>query len=164
MKSVLYLVNVQHDCFNGICQLKGRKPIYQDRKLITTREQAVLQHNDDLQFVINLHAIHNADLLRKTLPRALTAPTPLVLNRDALHDKLAAGLRISGPIKRALTAQKTANTRAAKRMKLAGTAKGKGRSDSDMEEDQVCLEPSEIPLSESGSENSDVEPGSEDSN
>jgi hypothetical protein len=58
-----------------------------------------------------MHALHNADLLRETLPRTLTAPIPYFADRDTKHREFAALLRVSGPAKRAATAKKSKETR-----------------------------------------------------
>ncbi|KAG8914101.1 hypothetical protein FRC01_004225 [Tulasnella sp. 417] len=76
-------------------------------------------HTEDSQFVINLHALHNADILRKTLPRRLTQPRPLYSNRREFHASQAARLQVSGPAKRAATQEKAAATRAANKAKVA---------------------------------------------
>lgn len=45
------------------------------------------------RFFINLHAFHNAHLLRATLGREVIAPIPLFPNRQEMHHELAAKLR-----------------------------------------------------------------------
>lgn len=73
-----------------------------------------------------MHALHNAELLRETLPRKLTQPVPLFTDRQALHLKLAAGLRISRPLKRKLAAEKSVKTRAENKKQRES---GKGSTD-----------------------------------
>lgn len=59
-----------------------------------------------------MHAIHNAALIRRALPRHLVAPKPFLPDRTARHQELAKGLQATGPVKRAETAAKTKATKA----------------------------------------------------
>lgn len=86
-------------------------PARQGRDL-TTRMRSSISHKEDGRYIINLHALHNAHILRETLPRHLVALTHSHPNRRELHDTMAAKLRISGPAKRAETAAKAQATRA----------------------------------------------------
>jgi hypothetical protein len=98
------------------CQPSALRPQMQERQE-TSRTVALIAHEDDNHFVINLHALHNATLLRKILPRQLTAPKPLYEDRRARHNEIAAGLRITQAEKRARTAAKTKATRDANKAK-----------------------------------------------
>jgi len=53
-----------------------------------------------------MYAIHNATLLRKSLPRYLTAPKALYQNRQIHHAKVATGLRVNQTAKRAQAQEK----------------------------------------------------------
>lgn len=72
-----------------------------------------------------MHALHNAQLLRETLPRSLTEPQPYLVDRKAKHYELAANLRVTGPLKRAETAAKAKATRE-KNKKLKASAQQAG--------------------------------------
>lgn len=67
-----------------------------------------------------MHALHNAALIRETLPRHLAAPKPYLADRLGKHNELAAELRVSGPTKRAETAAKTKATKAKKKQDREG--------------------------------------------
>lgn len=87
-------------------------------RLDSPRVEDAIVHSEDTQYILNMHALHNADLIRETLPRHLTAPVPYFHDRRAKHDGFAAELRISGPAKRAETMAKAKATR--ERNKKAG--------------------------------------------
>jgi len=59
----------------------------------TTQIEKFMEHKELDQFVVNTHAFHNAHLLRETLPRSLTMPTPLFDNREEKHHEMAQTLR-----------------------------------------------------------------------
>ena len=82
----------------------------------TNRTVQMIDHSDDAHFVVNLHALHNATLIRKYLPRYLTAPKPLYADRQARHHEIAATLRILQTEKRAQSAAKAKATRQAKKL------------------------------------------------
>ncbi|KAL6302042.1 hypothetical protein BKA93DRAFT_919240 [Sparassis latifolia] len=117
---VLFIFNAQHDCRMTSCSPTGTQHVVQERST-TARTEAVIAHTTAERFLLNTHAIHNAALIRQTLPRSLTRPISYLDNRYMKHREIAAGLRESGPIKRAQTAAKAADTRA--RKKLAQEAK-----------------------------------------
>jgi hypothetical protein len=83
----------------------------------TSRTVSLISHEDDGHFVINMHALHNATLLRNILPRHLTAPKPLYTDRIARHHEIAAELRVTQTEKRARTAAKTKATKEANKVK-----------------------------------------------
>lgn len=64
-------------------------------------------------FVINMHALHNAHLIRETLPRDLTKPVPVfnAVQRQSKHNQWAKYLRVTGPAKRKAAKEKAAATR-----------------------------------------------------
>ncbi|KAJ6622371.1 hypothetical protein B0H10DRAFT_1684823, partial [Mycena sp. CBHHK59/15] len=61
----------------------------------TARTTQFISHGDDDHFVVNMAALHNATLLRRALPVALTVPRPLYSDRKTHHFTTAAGLRVS---------------------------------------------------------------------
>lgn len=62
-----------------------------------------IEHQPIDRFVINIHAFHNAHLLRATLPRSLVSPIPLHLNREEKHHEIAESLRTTQESKRIAT-------------------------------------------------------------
>ncbi|KAF8503039.1 hypothetical protein JB92DRAFT_2739920, partial [Gautieria morchelliformis] len=73
---VKFIVNVQHDCRSAHCGLTGSQVHHQEWKA-TNHTSPALHHADDHHFVLNLTALHNAALVRQTLPHAHgpTAPS-----------------------------------------------------------------------------------------
>ncbi|KAF8963433.1 hypothetical protein BDZ97DRAFT_1939527 [Flammula alnicola] len=110
---ILFIFNAQHDCRFGKCKIVDA-PVLQER-IVTTKTRGIVEHLDDTRHFINLHALHNAHLVRETLPRGLIQPQLRYPDRRKTHNELAASLRITGPAKRAATAAKTADTRARKK-------------------------------------------------
>ena len=94
LQALICLVNVQHDCIGAKCGPTGRKRRTQERTL-TEIEEPFIEHNGDDHYIVNTHALHNAALLRKALPRHLTEPIPYVdpAKREQEHHKMAAALR-----------------------------------------------------------------------
>ncbi|KAJ7266270.1 hypothetical protein C8J57DRAFT_1069087 [Mycena rebaudengoi] len=111
--AVLFRFSVQHDCRLMKCQPTALHPVMQERQE-TTRFTQLISHGDDEHFIINMAGLHNATLLRRSLPRALTVPRPIYLDRRAHHDELAMGLRVSQVAKRAWTQEKRRATIMAK--------------------------------------------------
>ncbi|KAJ7725015.1 hypothetical protein B0H14DRAFT_3620845 [Mycena olivaceomarginata] len=122
--NILFFFNAQHDCFGLKCPLVADAENIVQEHILTCRMQAAIQHVDNATFIINMHALHNAHLLRDTLPRCLTAPIPHSIDRDAKHDEFAALLRVSGPAKRAAIVQKSRETRERNKQARATARKG----------------------------------------
>ncbi|KAH7316379.1 hypothetical protein B0J17DRAFT_634134 [Rhizoctonia solani] len=74
--SVEFSLNVQHDCITLSCPNSGVENIRQER-LNTTIERQNVEHRETAVFVINMHALHNAQRIRQVLPRSLTELIPL---------------------------------------------------------------------------------------
>ncbi|KAJ7034366.1 hypothetical protein C8F04DRAFT_900961, partial [Mycena alexandri] len=66
----------------------------------TSRTTQLLEHGDDEHFVVNMAALHNATLLCRNLPVALTVPRPLYLDREAHHHEVAIRLHAAQTLKR----------------------------------------------------------------
>ncbi|KAJ3982098.1 hypothetical protein F5890DRAFT_1416419 [Lentinula detonsa] len=110
-KDVLFVFNAQHDCVTGGCQITSASSFERQERIETGIPKKIIQHSDCQQYIVNMHALHNSNLLRDTLPRYLTEPIPLVKDRQQKHQELAAQLRISGPAKRAEIQEKSKQTR-----------------------------------------------------
>jgi hypothetical protein len=93
------------------CEASGFREQVQERQE-TSRKEGFIKHRDDNNFVINMYGIHNATLLRKSLPQHLTAPKALYPDRQLHHGEVAAGLRISQMAKRVQTQTKCKETQA----------------------------------------------------
>ncbi|KAJ6602335.1 hypothetical protein B0H10DRAFT_2167291 [Mycena sp. CBHHK59/15] len=130
-ENILFFFNAQHDCYGLKCPaVTGTENVVQERNL-TGRTQTAI--NTDI-YIVNMHALHNAHLLRETLMRSLTAPIPYLLDHEAKHEELAALLRVSGPAKRAAAAKKSKETREKK--KQAKTTAAKGAREAEEEESE----------------------------
>ncbi|KAJ3858547.1 hypothetical protein EV359DRAFT_52091 [Lentinula novae-zelandiae] len=98
-KEVLFRLSVQHDCRSMLCSATGMRAVIQERKT-TERTMQYIEHTDDKQFVINMHALHNANSIRTLLPRNLTKPIPLHSDREKWHHDIATSLRTTQTEKR----------------------------------------------------------------
>ncbi|KAJ6632090.1 hypothetical protein B0H10DRAFT_2159562 [Mycena sp. CBHHK59/15] len=66
---ILFIFNVQHDCYGSKCPaVEDTESVIQERSA-TRKRQKVILHRDTNIYFINMHALHNADLLRDTLPQ-----------------------------------------------------------------------------------------------
>jgi hypothetical protein len=114
------------------CQPTALRQTVQERQE-TTQTTKLIEHGDDDHFVINLNALHNATLLRRALPVALTVPRPLYLDRKTHHYNIAKGLRVSQLMKRARTQEKRKATMAAKALQKGLVLEAQGEGDDDTE-------------------------------
>lgn len=84
---------------------------------MTDIKEAFIEHKNDDHYIINTHALHNATLTRKLLPRHLTAPIPYFdpAMRQAEHQKMAASLQTAQDERRTkeAAAQKERRSKAA---------------------------------------------------
>jgi hypothetical protein len=115
---VRFIFNAQHDCWMHRCMPNATRPVRQER-IDTMRMIKLIKHTEDNHFIVNTHALHNASLLRRRLPRDLVKPKPLFVDRYEQHTAMAQQVRGSQTLKRAETARKGKETREAnKRRKL----------------------------------------------
>ncbi len=117
LQDILFDFNAQHDCVFSQCEI-GDSDIYiRQERLETDVRQKHLAHSNDARYLLNMHALHNAHLIRDTLPRTLVAPIPYKppTIRAQFHRDMAASLQVSGPEKRANTQAKAKETRERKK-------------------------------------------------
>ncbi|KAJ8503094.1 hypothetical protein ONZ45_g11160 [Pleurotus djamor] len=112
--------NAQHDCQHHGCSVVEGAHFVSQERLPTSIPLQTVKHTNEDSYLINMHALHNSHLLRAALPRSLTEPIPLVLNRDELHLQQAAKLQVSGPAKRAEAREKAKATREQNKKKKLG--------------------------------------------
>ncbi|THV00698.1 hypothetical protein K435DRAFT_793900 [Dendrothele bispora CBS 962.96] len=79
-------------------------------RIETGNTVSVMVHGDDSHFVINLHGLHNAALIRRLLPRDLTAPSAIHADREAWHNELAIEVRSILQDKRKVAQEKRTET------------------------------------------------------
>ncbi|KAI0630610.1 hypothetical protein C8Q77DRAFT_1160168 [Trametes polyzona] len=111
VESVAFIFNAQHHCRAAGCARLEDQQIRQERRL-TGRTRTALIHEPMDRYLLNMHALHNAALIRDILPHELTSPIPYLTDRELRHSELASAMRISGPRKRAGAQAKAAETRA----------------------------------------------------
>ncbi|EIW74160.1 hypothetical protein CONPUDRAFT_18304, partial [Coniophora puteana RWD-64-598 SS2] len=89
---ILSSVNIQHDCHAVGCQASGVQHIAQEREL-TMRTRSVIQHADDINFVINVYSLHNYKTIRDALPLHLKHANRFIPQQKETDIKLAASER-----------------------------------------------------------------------
>ncbi|KAJ7906464.1 hypothetical protein B0H13DRAFT_1880530 [Mycena leptocephala] len=129
--AIMFRFSAEHDCRLVKCAPTALRRVMQERQE-TSQSIKLLAHGDDNHFVINMAGIHNATLVRRNLPVALTVPRPLYLDREAHHHQVAVGLRVAQTLKRARTQEKRRATMKAKQLAKAGT----GTDGSDEEDEE----------------------------
>lgn len=99
------------------CPPDASWPQMQERQETTIRI-SLIDHQDKTNYVLNMHALHNAHLLRKILPQRLVQPVSLhgdQTAREAHHHAIAATLWVTQTEKWARTAAKRKATNNAKK-------------------------------------------------
>jgi hypothetical protein len=118
----IYL-NAQHDCVAAKCEITQTGPAFiRQERMATALAKPTLLHSAGGSYIVNMHALHNAHHLRRTLPRNLVEPVPLFPDRDRHRKDAAARLRITGPQKRAEAQRKREETRERNKAAASGTA------------------------------------------
>ncbi|KZV93889.1 hypothetical protein EXIGLDRAFT_571793, partial [Exidia glandulosa HHB12029] len=79
-QDIRFIVNVQHDCRSSGCTPSGTRVVRQERTA-SSKTVSVLEHVQNSRYIINTHAFHNAARLRRAIPRSLTVPIPLKMDR-----------------------------------------------------------------------------------
>lgn len=84
-------MNVQHDCCMADCPSTGTRAVIQERQE-TQRTIKVVKHKNDGRFIVNMHALHNANIIHKLFPQEMYSLPPVSINCQELHHSLAAWL------------------------------------------------------------------------
>jgi hypothetical protein len=90
-EDVLCIVNVQHDCYSCKCNGIQHSAVRQEREKIGNT-RALVDHNPEARFVVNIHSIHNYKLIAAVVPQDLLVPFTSVNGDIAALRKKAAGL------------------------------------------------------------------------
>ncbi|KAJ6451414.1 hypothetical protein C8R45DRAFT_848443 [Mycena sanguinolenta] len=109
-QKILFHFSVQHDCRLFKCDASDTRVVRQEHE-DTSRTMPTVKHNDEDHFIINLYALHNADMIRQQLPRNLTEPIALYSDRKAHHKEIASTLRTNQVAKRKRTQERRKATR-----------------------------------------------------
>lgn len=87
----------------------------QERIASGLEESFIVHSNASEEYIVNLHALHNAHLIHRHFPRHLTAPRPIYTSeevRRAHHDELAGRLRKIPDVRTEVQADNRSNKRA----------------------------------------------------
>ncbi|KAF9526609.1 hypothetical protein CPB83DRAFT_937649 [Crepidotus variabilis] len=120
-ESILFEFNAQHNCKDAACKASGRRKAMQER-IESNVDESFIEHKPLDQYLINIHAFHNAHLLREVLPRALVQPIPFMPNRIAHHAAIAKDLRSTQEAKREAATTKAADRKRATELGLGTEA------------------------------------------
>ncbi|KAF8595169.1 hypothetical protein BDV93DRAFT_576227 [Ceratobasidium sp. AG-I] len=84
-KSIIAMINVQHDCLtSGACRFKLAGSETQEREE-TNRPEYRIVHKNDGHFVLNIQALHNAELIRQALPASIWQRHTFTGDSQAIH-------------------------------------------------------------------------------
>ncbi|KAJ6619119.1 hypothetical protein B0H10DRAFT_1947124 [Mycena sp. CBHHK59/15] len=88
---VLSNVKEQHDCHRHKCKfVENTETVHQGHVTASCTQLLVVMHAVDEHYFLNMHGLHNANLICDTLPGVLTAPQPYLIDRVVNHKELAA--------------------------------------------------------------------------
>lgn len=129
-KDVMFKFNVQHDCRSAHCTISSDTEFMQQERHQTNIQLQSVKHTTLQRFIINTHSLHNGHLLRYSLPRDLTRPTPnrTFEERREFHKRISVELQVSGPARRAETQAKARTTRQQNKDARAAGAQGHGQA------------------------------------
>ncbi|KAJ3743058.1 hypothetical protein DFH05DRAFT_1401010 [Lentinula detonsa] len=88
-KEILFDFNAQHDCASGECKIDNSTEFVIQEHIKTAKNKKTVYHSDDIRYLMNMHALHNAHLVREVLPRSLVIPIPLQIHRNEFHEELS---------------------------------------------------------------------------
>ncbi|KAH9920588.1 uncharacterized protein B0H18DRAFT_936500 [Fomitopsis serialis] len=91
-EDVICAINVQHDCNLHGCTDTNNQPRRQEREATDQLSRAVT-HHDTVDFIVNMHSLHNQKYLRAALPAVLLDVTLSFADRDSLLRQAAESLR-----------------------------------------------------------------------
>ncbi|KAH9009912.1 hypothetical protein EDB84DRAFT_1256702, partial [Lactarius hengduanensis] len=87
------IVNVQHDCYSCKCTGIRYNTVQQERET-TSKTQALVNHNPQARFVLNVHSIHNYKLILAVTPPSLRGPfTSVNVDNVTLRKRAAQVIR-----------------------------------------------------------------------
>lgn len=87
----MFQYNVQHNCREAQCAASGQRAILQEQ-VQTELSESFIEHKPLDRFLINMHAFHNAHLIRAVLPRNLTSP--IAYSTDHREDHFSAATKL----------------------------------------------------------------------
>ncbi|KAI0682331.1 hypothetical protein BC835DRAFT_1536589 [Cytidiella melzeri] len=113
VQKIAFIFNAQHDCLTAECTI-GDQSVRQEKR-ITSLTQKVVKHGVMQRYFVNMHALHNAALIRNTLPRHFSKPKPFYNDRAAKHQEFADKVSSVNNKRRDAAAAKARDTRARKK-------------------------------------------------
>ncbi|KAJ7908106.1 hypothetical protein B0H13DRAFT_2233350 [Mycena leptocephala] len=75
------IVHPEHDCV--FCKCKAASVFVRQERIFTDLTELEISHSPEQRFILNMHALHNAHLIRDILLRSLTEPIPYLQDRAA---------------------------------------------------------------------------------
>ncbi|KAI0682538.1 hypothetical protein BC835DRAFT_1409568 [Cytidiella melzeri] len=113
VQNIAFIFNAQHDCLTAECAVEDQN-VHQERR-ITSLTQKGVRHGTMQRYFVNMHALHNAALIRRALPRHFSKPKPYYDDRVAKHQEFADKVSSVNTKRRDAAAAKARDTRARKK-------------------------------------------------